>query len=113
MATKQIEWMGTSLDDLIAFPVDVRREAGFELDKVQNGKEPSDWKSINDWGSGVIEIRLHGEDGEYRVVYVAKFDDAVCVLHGFQKKTQKTSPRDVFIITSRYKEAVAQRRRAK
>lgn len=44
MATKQIEWMGTSLDDFIAFPVDVRREAGFELDKVQNGKEPSDWK---------------------------------------------------------------------
>lgn len=62
MATKQIEWMGSSLEDLIAFPVDVRREAGFELDKVQNGKEPSDWKSINDWGSGVIEIRLHGED---------------------------------------------------
>ena len=113
MATKQIEWMGSSLDDLIAFPVDVRREAGFELDKVQNGKEASDWKSINDWGSGVIEIRLRGDDGEYRVVYVAKFEDAVCVLHSFQKKTQKTSSRDVSIITSRYKAAVALRRMAK
>lgn len=113
MATKQIEWMGTSLDDLIAFPIDVRREAGFELDKVQNGKDPSDWKPINGWGADVIEIRLRGDDGEYRVVYVAKFEDAVCVLHSFQKKTQKTSSRDVSIITSRYKAAVAQRRRAK
>lgn len=113
MAAKNIEWIGSSLDDLIAFPVDVRREAGFELDKVQNGRTPSDWKAISDWGSGVIEIRLHGSDSEYRVVYVAKFDDAICVLHSFQKKTQKTSSKDILIITTRYKEAAAVRRKQK
>jgi phage-related protein len=86
---KDINWRGSTLDDLITFPQAIRRIAGFELHKVQHGREPTDWKPINEWGMGVIEIRLHGEDGEYRVVYVARFSDVVCVLHCFQKKTQK------------------------
>ncbi|BBE76690.1 MULTISPECIES: type II toxin-antitoxin system RelE/ParE family toxin [Phytobacter] len=105
MYAKDINWRGSTLDDLITFPQAIRRIAGFELHKVQHGKEPTDWKPINEWGMGVIEIRLHGEDGEYRVVYVARFSDVVCVLHCFQKKTQKTSQRDIAIIKARYKAA--------
>lgn len=105
MYAKDINWRGSTLDDLITFPQAIRRIAGFELHKVQHGREPTDWKPINEWGMGVIEIRLRGEDGEYRVVYVARFSDVVCVLHCFQKKTQKTSQWDIAIIKARYKAA--------
>ena len=97
MYAKDINWRGSTLDDLITFPQAIRRIAGFELHKVQHGREPTDWKPINEWGMGVIEIRLHGE--------VARFSDVVCVLHCFQKKTQKTSQRDIAIIKARYKAA--------
>lgn len=110
MSEKDINWRGTSLDDLKAFPEDARQDAGFELHKVQNGQTPTDYKPIKQWGAGVIEIRLTGEDGEYRVVYVAKFEEAVYVLHAFNKKTQQTSPKDVNIIKERYKAVVNERR---
>lgn len=111
MAEKDIVWRGTSLDDLKAFPDDVKRDAGHELGKVQCGLQPTDYKPVSTWGIGVIEIRLTGEDGEYRVVYVARFDEAIYVLHAFDKKTQQTSPRDVNIIKARYKAVLAERRK--
>lgn len=113
MHAKDINWRGSSLDDLVAFPQSVRRAAGFELHKVQFGREPTDWKPINEWGAGVIEIRLHGEDGQFRVVYIARFSDAICVLHCFQKKTQKTSLRDIAVIKARYKAALDEWRQKK
>ncbi|RTP98372.1 hypothetical protein EKN38_21225 [Enterobacter sp. WCHEn045836] len=113
MAEKGIDWRGSSLDDLKGFPEDVRRDAGFELGKVQSGQTPTDWKPVSNWGPGVIEIRLTGEDGEYRVVYVAKFEEAVYVLHAFNKKTEQTSPKDVSTIKERYKAVVAERRSKK
>ncbi|WP_426617157.1 type II toxin-antitoxin system RelE/ParE family toxin [Raoultella sp. R2A007] len=73
--------------------------------------QPTDYKPVSTWGIGVIEIRLTGEDGEYRVVYVAKFDEAIYVLHAFDKKTQQTSPRDVNIFKARYKAVLAERRK--
>lgn len=74
MADKELRWRGSALSDLLTFPVDVRKLAGFELNKVQKGKTPGDFKVISDWGAGVTEIRLRGEDGIFRVVYVAKFE---------------------------------------
>lgn len=109
MAAKKIDWRGSSLDDLKDFPEDARAIAGQELRKVQYGQEPADWKPINDWGSGVIEIRLDEAAGTFRVVYVAKFEEAIYVLHSFQKKSQKTSKNDVKIITTRYKDVVNER----
>ncbi|MVF02889.1 type II toxin-antitoxin system RelE/ParE family toxin [Serratia marcescens] len=111
MAAKKIDWRGTSLDDLRKFPEEARAIAGQELRKVQHGQEPLDWKSINDWGSGVIEIRLEEGGGAFRVVYVAKFEEAIYVLHSFQKKSQKTSKNDIDVITSRYKDVVNERRK--
>jgi len=113
MAEKDIDWRGSSLDDLKEFPDDAKRDAGHELGKVQAGLSPTDYKQINSWGAGVIEIRLTSEDGEYRVVYVAKFEEAVYVLHAFNKKDQKTAPKDVNIIKERYKAVVAERRSEK
>lgn len=94
MHVKPIRFVGPSLEDLKAFPKEARRQAGFELDAVQRGRDPSDWKPIKTVGPGVREIRLHTE-GEHRVIYVAKFEEAVYVLHAFRKKTQKTPARDL------------------
>jgi phage-related protein len=83
---------------------------GSELLIVQEGGVPSDWKPMVSIGWEVKEIRAHSEDGQYRVIYIAKFAEAVYVLHAFQKKTQKTSKHDLEVATRRFKE-LEQRRR--
>ena len=79
--------MGSAYADLLAFPRDARKEAGFQLGKVQAGLDPEDWKPFDVVGSGTKEIRLRDASGIYRVMYVAKFAEAIYVLHCFQKKT--------------------------
>ncbi|MBL8451911.1 MAG: type II toxin-antitoxin system RelE/ParE family toxin [Zoogloea sp.] len=101
---KAVEFRGSSLDDLRAFPLSVRREAGHQLDQVQNGQEPDDWKPMNTVGQGVKEIRIRDAAGAFRIVYVAKLADAVYVLHCFQKKTEKTSKTDLDLATKRYRD---------
>jgi len=73
---------------------------------VQEGSDPDDWKPMNTVGPGVREIRIREKDGAFRILYVAKFEDAVYVLHCFQKKTQKTSSEDIALASRRYKELV-------
>lgn len=101
---KAIEFHGSSLDDIKAFPMEARQAAGYQLHKLQEGMEPSDWKPMLNIGAGVNEIRIKEEDGQYRVIYVAKFKDAVHVLHAFQKKTRGTSKRDIDLARKRYSE---------
>ncbi len=100
---KPLNFIGSSLDDLRNFPDEARKAAGFELYAVQRGVEPSDWKPMPSIGRGVKEIRIHVL-GEWRIIYVAKFEDAVHVLHSFQKKTQKTSQHDIEVARKRYKQ---------
>lgn len=57
-------------------------------------------------GQGVREIRIRDEFGLFRVIYVAKFANAVYVLHCFQKKTQKTSKADLDLVAKRYRDLV-------
>ena len=85
---KPLKFIGSSLDDLRNFPDEARRAAGFELRAVQSGLDPSDWKPIQTVGPGASEIRIHAL-GEWRIIYVAKFRDAVYVLHSFKKKVEK------------------------
>ena len=103
---KPVEFRGSALDDLRDFPLGARREAGYQLDQVQQGREPDDWKPMNTVGPGVREIRIREASGAFRVIYVAKFDDAIYVLHCFQKKTQQTSKGDLEVATRRFKELV-------
>jgi phage-related protein len=103
-AAKTVDFRGSSLDDLRAFPLLTRREAGHQLDQVQNGLEPDDWKPMNSVGKGVKEIRIRDASGAFRVIYVAKFAAAVYVLHCFQKKTEKTSKADLDLATKRYRD---------
>ena len=110
---RQIRWVGSAYDDLLAFPRDARKEAGFELGKVQAGLEPSDWKPFDDVGAGTREIRLRDASGIHRVMYVAKFEEAVYVLHCFQKKTHVTSKQDRAIAATRYRAIVNTRKEKK
>lgn len=86
---KEIRWVGSSYDDLLAFPHEPRKKAGFQLGKVQAGLDPEDWKPFDDVGAGTKEIRIKDSQGIYRVMYVAKFEEAVYVLHCFQKKHRR------------------------
>jgi phage-related protein len=102
METKPILFVGSSRDDLRAFPAEVRKALGDELLRVQNGLMPVDFKPMKDVGKGAYEIRVR-LDGAWRVIYVAKFADPVYVLHAFEKKTQKTSQSDLELAKRRYK----------
>lgn len=100
---KPITFLADSLDAIRAFPETARREAGFQLDKVQRGFQPDDWKPMKGIGQGVNEIRIRDAAGAFRVIYVAKLEDAVYVLHAFQKKTQKTAKADLDLARARFK----------
>ena len=109
---KPINWRGSSYQDLCddsLFGSDTRREAGRQLSQVQHGLEPDHWKPFNEVGSGTKEIIIDQQDGWYRVMYVAKFAEAVYVLHCFKKKTNATSKQDKAIAKARYDGVIAER----
>jgi phage-related protein len=101
---KPLAFVGTSLDDLREFPAAARSEAGYQLDRVQHGLDPVDFKPMSTIGKGVWEIRIGDEAGQFRVIYIAKLKDAVYVLHCFQKKTQKTANSDIELSNKRLRD---------
>lgn len=101
---KDVEFRGTALADLRRFPTPARREAGYQIDRVQHGEDPDDWKPMNTIGPGVREIRIRDAAGAFRVIYVARFAAAIYVLHCFQKKTQKTSKADLDMAQKRFRD---------
>jgi phage-related protein len=100
---KPLRFVGSSLDDLKNFPAEARWDAGFELDAVQRGLMPSDFKPMLNVGPGAYEIRIHTQ-GEWRVIYVAKIKEAVFVLHAFHKTTAKTARADIGLAATRYRQ---------
>jgi phage-related protein len=101
--------MGASFEDLRDFPGDARRAAGYELRRVQRGLMPTDWKPMVGVGPGVNEIRIHTRI-EHRVLYVARFEEAVYVLHAFEKKSRQTRDADLALARERMKQVEALRR---
>ena len=108
---KELRWVGRALEDLREFPAEARRDAGHQLHLVQLGLELDDWRPMPAVGAGAVEIRIH-DDAEYRVFYVAKYSEAVYVLHAFGKKSRKTAQRDINLGRERFKELQAWRRNA-
>jgi len=108
MSEKPLARLGTARRDIRAFPADARRRSGFQLRRVQQGLDPDDWKPMTSVGPGVREIRIRTELA-YRVFYIATFDEAVYVPHAFEKRTRKTSPRDVQLARDRYRGLVRKR----
>ena len=104
---KPVRFMGGAKQDLSAFPASARLRAGHELFMVQVGREPDNWKPMSSVGTGVCEIRVHDETGQFQVIYVASFRAAIYVLHAFQKKSRKTLGADLKLARRRYREAKA------
>jgi len=100
-----VRFVGNAKDDLAAFPKSARTRAGHEIFMVQVGRNPDDWKPMPTVGSGACEIRVRDEAGAFRVIYVAKFENAVYILRSFQKKTRKTSQADLELARERYRTA--------
>jgi phage-related protein len=107
---KPIVWCGDSLRRLRDFPEDARRESGHQLNRVQQGLEPKDWKPMSIIGAGVREVRIHRE-GEFRVLYVANLPEAIYVLSAFEKKTRKTPQRELELATERFRSVAEESRR--
>ena len=99
---KPLTFLGSSQDDLCEFPAVVRHEMGVELMRVQFGGMPTDFKPMPAVGPGAYEIRIRS-DGAWRVIYVAKLEAAIYVLHAFQKKSQKTAHTDIELAAKRYR----------
>lgn len=107
---KEIRWAGSSYQDILKFPTEPRKEAGFQLGKVQAGLEPDNWKPFDDVGAGTKEIPIRDAAGIYRVMYVAKFEEAIYILHCFQKKTEATTKHDKEIAAARYRAIINDRK---
>ena len=93
--------MGNSLEKIRAFPSGARQDAGFQIDKVQRGENPDEWKPMKTVGKGVKEIRIREASSHYRVIYLANLEDTVYVLHAFPKKTQRTRKSDIYLARKR------------
>jgi putative addiction module killer protein len=112
VADRSLVWLGASLDALRNFPADARRRAGYQLRRVQQGLEPTDWKPMKSIGAGVAEIRIH-TGLEHRVFYVSKFAEVVLVLHAFQKRTRRTPASDINLARQRLDDFLLTRRKRK
>lgn len=106
---KPVDWIGSSLDDVRGLPAGACREIGYQLDRVQTGQPPNDFKPMPTVGPGVFEVRVRDAGRAFRSFYVARFEEAVYVLHVFEKKSQKTARADLDLGRTRYKTLVRQR----
>lgn len=107
---KPVRFLGDSLKRVREFPEDAKNDVGYQLDKVQRGRQPDDFKPMPAIGKGVEEIRVRDDAGIFRVIYTARIAEAVYVLHVFQKKTQATSRPDIEIAKERYTELMRSRK---
>lgn len=100
---KPLKFHPDAIKSIRLFPEEARKEAGFQLDRVQRGEQPEDFKPFPTIGPGVEELRIHDESGACRVIYTARFAEAVYALHAFKKQTRKTAQADIELATARYK----------
>jgi phage-related protein len=101
---KPIAFLGDSRDALRAFPERGRREAGHQLDRIQHGLDPNDWRPMSSVGAGAREVRVRTAAGSFRIIYVANYADAIYILHAFQKKTRRTPKSDLDLAAARLRE---------
>lgn len=113
---KPLYWYGRTYKDYLKFPEAVQDDAGYQLDRVQRGLDPLNFEPVPLVGSGTYEIRVNEDGDTYRVFYVAKFEEAVYVLHCFQKKSKRgiaTPKKELAVARKRYSEVVHSRAASK
>ena len=103
----KVAWEGDSLDVVKAFPPAVRQEIGLDIRRLQQGAMPHDSRPMRSIGKGVFELRQRDGNGWYRLIYLARIGDTLYMLHGFTKKSAKTSRNDLAIAATRLKDVRA------
>ena len=103
---KKVGWVGNSQDEAQKLPKSIRKAIGFQINLLQQGLEPDDFKSIPTVGKGVFEIRVRNDLGQNtgRCFYIAKFEGKIFILHAFEKKQQTTPKQNLEIGRKRYRE---------
>jgi phage-related protein len=107
---KPLFWVGSAKKDLLEFPEAVKDKIGIALSVAQFGRKHLKAKPWKGEGPGVLEIVEDHRGDTYRAVYTVKFEQAVYVLHAFQKKSPKgikTAQTDIELIAKRIKIASA------
>lgn len=110
MSTKELRWVGSSLNDVSALPYEAKRKIGYALRDVQEGLTPADSKPLPGLGAKVWEIAVDARSDTYRAIYTLQLTDAIYVLHVFQKKSKhgKAMPReDIEVIQRRLQRVLA------
>jgi phage-related protein len=107
---KPIRFFADALKVIRDFPGAARAETGFQLSKLQRGGQPDDFKPMPTIGKGVEELRMWDANGTFRIVYTARLEEAVYVLHAFQKKTEKTAGQDIELAKARFLELTRTRK---
>ena len=104
---REILWIGSSRDDLREFPEEARREVGNALYQAQLGRKHKNAKPLKGHhGASVLEIVEDHDTDTYRAVYTVRFEEAIYVLHCFQKKSKSgiaTPRQDLNLIERRLK----------
>lgn len=107
---KDLVWIGSSLKELRDFPDDVQRTMGYALFLAQAGGKHPDAKPLRGFhGAGVLEVVDDFDGDTFRTVYTVRLEDAVYVLHAFQKKSKRgiaTPKHEMDLIRARYDAAV-------
>lgn len=109
MTAKPAKFHGTSLEVLRSLDDGPRRKLGFQIQRLQSGLEPDDWKPMPSVGPGVAEIRVRDAGGAFRATYIARLADAIHVLHVFEKKSRKTASADIRIARDRFRALVREK----
>lgn len=102
MPAKPVKFLGDALKRLRTLPAQVRQDVGYQLDRLERGLQPEDFKPMPGIGLGIEEIRVWDGSGTYRVIYVARRQEAIYVLHVFQKNTGRTAALDIELAKRRF-----------
>lgn len=109
MSEKPLNWLGNSKKIYDEFSEETKDDLGYNLGRVQNNEVPQDFKPMTTVGKGVYELRFSDGKTFSRVMYIAKFEEAVYVLHAFEKKTNSTEKQDIDLAKTRLKELISNR----
>ncbi|MBY0358303.1 MAG: type II toxin-antitoxin system RelE/ParE family toxin [Candidatus Obscuribacterales bacterium] len=110
---KEVIWYPDNLKEEIRknWPTEMKKEIGFQLGRVQQGLDPDHFREMPSIGAGVREIKIQDENkSQYRLIYVAKFQEGIYAFHVITKKTtEQTEKSDIKIASKRYKEIIENR----
>lgn len=99
----EIHWEGDSLEVLRSFPDSARQNIGADLRRLQQGKQPLDYRPLTTAGAGVFELRDQDQSSWYRAVYLSRVQNVIHVLHCFEKKTRETPQKEIDLARQRLK----------